>query len=72
MLAQDKLFVGIETAVTEARISLGNCDAADCVDWLVTVQLKTAELSATLMSRIQTMPGDDYNGLRRLGRYSRP
>lgn len=53
-MTQDQLFVSIETAVTEARLALDNCDAADCVDWLTTVQLRTAELAVTLMSRIQT------------------
>ena len=57
MMTQDELFEGIKTAVAEAWAALGNADPADCVDWLTTVQLRTAELSATLMSRIQTMPG---------------
>lgn len=53
---QAELFVAIEEAVAEARKALDNTDAADCVDWLTTVQLKTAELVVTLIPRIQTSP----------------
>jgi len=55
-MTQAELFVAIETAIAEARLALNNADPADCVDWLTTVQLRTAELAATLMSRIQTSP----------------
>lgn len=56
MATQAELFTVIEEAVAEARIALANADCVDCVDWLTTVQLKTAELAATLMTRIQTRP----------------
>ena len=55
-MTQAELFAVIEKAIAEAQTALGRCDAADCVDWLTTVQLKTAELAATLMTRIQTSP----------------
>lgn len=55
-MTQAELFAAIEEAVAEARLALDNANPADCVDWLTTVQLKTAELAATLMTRIQTRP----------------
>ena len=55
-MTQAELFVAIEKAVAEARIALNNADPADCIDWLTTLQLRTAELAATLVARIQTRP----------------
>ena len=54
MLTLDKLFVSIEGAVTEARLALEDADPVDCIAELTTVQLKTAELIATLLTRVQT------------------
>lgn len=55
-MTQAELFEGIETAVAEARLALGNADPADCVDWLMTVQLKTATLAVLLLPRIENRP----------------
>jgi len=50
------LFEKVETAVEEAHRALNNADFVGCVDWLTDAQLGTAQLVATLMSRIQTRP----------------
>ena len=49
---QKMTFEEIRDALNEAEGSFNCDDCKEVVDWLTTVQLKTAELQATMMTRI--------------------
>ncbi len=53
---QAELAVSLKASVECVRRALISDDFADCVDWLTTVQLRAAELSATMMTDIQNRP----------------
>jgi len=49
-------FEAIEMAVAEARVAACHDNPANCIDWLTTVQLKTAEMAASFMTEIRNNP----------------
>jgi len=49
---QAELLERIELAVAGMRAAVGRDDSADCIDWGLTVQIATADLSATVITDV--------------------